>query len=251
VLSEAPISQKAQSAADALWNYGTPVNFERVLISGERHRGKTRAYPKFTHFITYTPTTSDSVAKTIDRAFAGWCSVGKEGTSVSDRELSSLLDAFQPESLREGEFGRRYKSAAAELVELLGPTIPISTIARMCGVSDRGFRNWLEGGGIREKSSRRLMTVRALVRAAFLQMGRERALRWLEVPNPSLEMTTPIEAIEAGDLDHVFEMTLARQTPRRRKSILPEVDDLNDELSAQEDLAARGEVTVTEIYELL
>jgi hypothetical protein len=64
-------------------------------------------------------------------------------------------------------------------------------------------------------------------------------------------MTTPIEAIEAGDLNHVFEMTLARQTPRRRKSILPEVDDLNDELSAQEDLAARGEVTVTEIYELL
>lgn len=187
----------------------------------------------------------------LESAFVAWHNIGLEETWISNRVLGKALALLRPATIRETPLGKRYKSAAEELVDLLKPQIGIPTIASMCGVSDRGFRNWLDGGGIREKKSRRLMVVRALVKALVLQKGRDRAIQWLQVEHPALDMTAPLDLLCAGETNRVFELALGTRPRSRRSSIIPHVDETESEPTAQTVLAERGELPAAEIYDLL
>jgi hypothetical protein len=187
----------------------------------------------------------------IETAFAGWNTISLAETSIGDSTLAQVLARLRPATIHDMPPKKRYRSAARELVDLLAPLIGIPTLAAMCGVSDRGFRNWLEGGGIRLKKSRRLMVIRALVRALVLQKGRDRAVQWLQVPHPEFEMRPPIDLICDGEVARVFELAVNAQPRARRSSIIPEVDSVEGEPTAQSDLAERGELPPPEIYELL
>lgn len=188
----------------------------------------------------------------IESAFSWWNIIGMDETGVANSRFSKLLAGFCPAAIKQTRLGRRYASAAHELTDLLEPEIKIPTIARMCGVTDRAFRNWLEGGGIRQKQNRRLMVVRALVKALVLQMGRDRALQWIQLPNPALAMTSPLDTIKAGDADRVFELAITSRPRRNRhSSLLPYVEADQADPTAQSVMAERNQLPTPEIYDLL
>jgi uncharacterized protein (DUF2384 family) len=187
----------------------------------------------------------------IDAAFSTWVVTSLDETAVANRHLRGVLDGFRTSALRPTRIGRRYASAAEELKTMLHPEMSITSIAEMCGVSDRGFRDWLKGAGVREKRSRRLMTVRAVVKALLVTHGRDRAIQWLQLPHHNLGGQTPAETLKQGQDQRVLELAVTSARGRRSHSIVPANENPEHELSGEEILAARGQLESVEILDLL
>jgi len=117
-------------------------------------------------------------------------------------------------------------SPAEDLRRWLAPQISIASIAKACGVSERGFYGWLEGGGMREKNARRLHQLRATVQALMLRMDRSQVVEWLLTPQASLDLTSPIEALGETRYDEVVglltEAIPARSRPPRTGPVIAE-----------------------------
>jgi hypothetical protein len=148
--------------------------------------------------------------------------------------------------LRPPSIAPRYSEAAQELRDLL-PSVSLDTLARMCGVSDTGYRNWLRGKGIREKQLRRLLANRALVRALALQRGPAAANDWMQRPHPELDAQSPIDVISADRLEDVLPLALQWTSPPQRPSIIPSVEETGEGLDAHE-AAAERQLTPIEVY---
>lgn len=185
----------------------------------------------------------------LDWAFNLWNAIGANATTIAKRPYSDIVTTFCPAGIRPTRTdGRRYSNAAVELRELLAPELTIASIAGMCGVSERGFYNWLDGKGIRESRSRRLMELRSLVRALKLQRGRDGAISWLLKSNPALDSSTPMEAIKNDEIRRVLPLAVQIR-PRSRQSILPTIED-HDAPDSTEALVEQGRLD-PEVYDLL
>lgn len=184
----------------------------------------------------------------IELADQAWESLGDNETGISSERQVALIAAFPTARIRLPRIPARYTNAADELRRLL-PGIGLDTLAEMCGVSDTGYRNWFKGKGIRERSNRRLLEVRALVKALVLQRGTESALTWLQKTHPDLT-TAPIDAICAGRLNDVTALAIRRQAAPRQE-ILPAVESGSDELIDAHTTAMEQEPVALEVYEIL
>lgn len=188
----------------------------------------------------------------LDIVLASWAITSLDETTVTNKSLRDVLDTFRTAALRPTRVGKRYANAALELRDMLHPELSIQTLGEMCGVSDRGFRDWLRGAGVREKRSRRLMTNRAIVKALVLRMGRDGAIQWLQLPHGQLGGSTPVDALKHEKTERVLELAMAqvRRSPRPH-SIIPAVEDADTDPSIEKMLAARGQLDDVEIYDLL
>lgn len=181
----------------------------------------------------------------LDRAYSVWGSLHDDDTVISiGRPLASFFEPLDVVCLRRPRLPNRYSAAAEELRQLL-PGVGLDTLAKMCGVSDTGYRNWLRGKGIREKQLRRLLAIRSLVRALVIQRGQTAASEWMQKPHPQLSGQSPTEAICDGHLDDVLALALNWKTPQRR-SIIPQVES-GDDLDAHE-AAAEQQLAPVEVY---
>src|SRR5665647_2867313 len=79
--------------------------------------------------------------RVLDRAFVVWGSLHENDTVISKESPQfGLFKALDTAMLRRQRLPRRYGNAAQELRELL-PGVGLDTLAKMCGVSDTGYRN--------------------------------------------------------------------------------------------------------------
>jgi hypothetical protein len=186
----------------------------------------------------------------LELIFNAWHAIGVNATPIATTGYSDLLEGFSPALIRTTDVGRRYMNAAAELKSLLAPALTIASIASLCGVSERGFYNWLDGGGIRERRSRRLLEVRSLARALTLRLGRDGATTWLQRPHPDLGFEAPMEVIQRDDIKRVLPLVVGTRRTAQPHSLIPIVEDVSNEIDATEVLNEQGRLD-PEVYDLL
>jgi len=182
----------------------------------------------------------------LDCTYAIWNALPDNNTVITiERPLAKFFNPLDLVCLRSPRLPSRYRNAAHELRELL-PTLSFETIAKMCGVSDTGFRNWLRGKGIREKQLRRLLANRSLVRALVVQRGLASANDWLQKPHPQLDGKPPVEVICDGHIEAVLPLALSWTTPTRR-AIIPFIEDADDDAESGESVTDQ-QLAPIEVY---
>jgi transcriptional regulator with XRE-family HTH domain len=92
--------------------------------------------------------------------------------------------------------------SARALREEYGLTQP--QCARLCDVSVRTFAGWEARGELRPVP-RPLVAVRRLLEALAAIMRKEHVRTWLEEPNPDFGGLKPLEVVERGEVDRLFE----------------------------------------------
>ncbi len=224
---------------------GTP---DEWLEFGPRYR-PARHYWEDTRLVGIDPGHTSGIV-VLERTFDGWNAIGANATAIGTTRFAELLAGFCPAVIRPTRDGARYSNAAAELKDLLAPELTVTSVAAMCGVSERGFYNWLDGKGIRESRSRRLLEVRALVRAQTLQMGRDNTIAWLQRPHPDLDFESPLDVIKRGEMRRVLPLAIQTRAPRRPLSIIPFGEDVDEQIDTTEILAEQGRLN-PEVYDLL
>jgi hypothetical protein len=92
--------------------------------------------------------------------------------------------------------------------------IAVKRIAAACGVSERGFYDWLKGAGIRERRAQRVHQFRAIAQALMLRLGRKGAIAWLVTPQLELSFVSPMDLLAEGRYGEVA-TALQEALPRK------------------------------------
>lgn len=92
----------------------------------------------------------------------------------------------------------------AELRTALGVTQP--TMARLSGFSLRTIADWESGRKPSEAGRQRMAELTRLYRSLAEIMERDYIAEWLTTPNDAFEGKKPIEVIERGEIDRVWQM---------------------------------------------
>lgn len=95
-------------------------------------------------------------------------------------------------------------SLVAALREKLG--LPRKTFSRLTGFSERAIADWEKGKAISEPGLRRMREIeRFQERLAEVVQG-DTIPTWLETPNPAFDGLKPLEVIERGEIDRLWNM---------------------------------------------
>ena len=84
--------------------------------------------------------------------------------------------------------------------------LPRRTFSRLTGFSERVIAEWEVGKAMSEPSLRRLREIERL-RDRLAEVVKAEAIpQWLETPNPAFNGLKPLEVIERGEVDRLWEM---------------------------------------------
>jgi transcriptional regulator with XRE-family HTH domain len=99
-------------------------------------------------------------------------------------------------------------TASSPLVRQTREALGVSrkTFSRLTGYSERAIAAWEGGESLSPKSRQRLLEMHRLQRGLAGVMEAEAIGDWLETPNPAFERLKPLEVIERGEIDRVWQM---------------------------------------------
>lgn len=144
--------------------------------------------------------------------------------SFAPLALSTLEVADSPESTRRTddtssathELRGPSPGSATELLELLEMSVP--EVARLVGVTERGYRNWLSGARIRLANEKRLLWMKQLARLVQSGVGAGKVREWFMTP--AIGSDSPYDLICSGRLSEVARLVAAEfERPVVRKPL--------------------------------
>ena len=80
------------------------------------------------------------------------------------------------------------------------------TFARLTGFSERAIADWEKGKAISEPGLRRMREIERLQERLAEVVQAEATPAWLEAPNPAFDGLKPLEVIERGEIDRLWNM---------------------------------------------
>jgi transcriptional regulator with XRE-family HTH domain len=80
------------------------------------------------------------------------------------------------------------------------------TFSRLTGFSERAVSGWEHGKPINESGLRRIREIERLQRKLASLVNAEVIPEWLETPNPEFDNLKPLEVIERGEVDRIWNM---------------------------------------------
>jgi len=93
---------------------------------------------------------------------------------------------------------------AAALRQKLG--LPRRTFSRLTGFSERVIAQWESGKTMSEPSLRRLREIERL-RDRLAELVKPEVIpKWLDTPNPAFGGLKPLEVVERGEVDQLWQM---------------------------------------------
>jgi DNA-binding transcriptional regulator YiaG len=84
--------------------------------------------------------------------------------------------------------------------------LPRKTFSRLAGFSERAIADWESGKAISEPGLRRLREIERFQARLAEVVKPEAMARWLEEPNPAFDGLKPLEVIERGEIDRLWQM---------------------------------------------
>jgi DNA-binding XRE family transcriptional regulator len=79
-------------------------------------------------------------------------------------------------------------------------------LARLTGLSERTLATWEAGGGLNEANSRSVTTARRFLRRLAEVVRKKSIAAWLDTPNDAFGGLKPVEVIERGEIDRLWDM---------------------------------------------
>jgi DNA-binding transcriptional regulator YiaG len=87
-----------------------------------------------------------------------------------------------------------------------GLGLPRSLFARLSGYSERALAEWESGKAISASSRQRMVEMDRLRQGLVRVMKRGFIGDWLQIPNEAFGGLKPIEVVERGELDRIWQM---------------------------------------------
>ena len=84
--------------------------------------------------------------------------------------------------------------------------LPRKTFSRLTGFSERAIAEWEKGKAVSEPGLRRMREIERLQERLAEVVQPESIPQWLEAPNPTFEGLKPLEVIERGEIDRLWDM---------------------------------------------
>jgi transcriptional regulator with XRE-family HTH domain len=79
-------------------------------------------------------------------------------------------------------------------------------VARLTGYSSRAIADWASGKPLSQSSAQRVTEIERLCEALAKVVKAESIGRWLQTPNDAFDGSTPLQAIERGEVDRLWRM---------------------------------------------
>jgi DNA-binding transcriptional regulator YiaG len=109
------------------------------------------------------------------------------------------------------------KPVAAKLVDALNAVaatevprkkagLSIKLFSRLTGFSERAIASWEAGEPVSEPARRRLLEIERFRTRLAEVVKADRIPAWLETPNPAFDGLKPVEVIERGEIDRLWNM---------------------------------------------
>jgi transcriptional regulator with XRE-family HTH domain len=105
---------------------------------------------------------------------------------------------------RSGEAKGKAEAAVAAVRRQLG--LSRKTFARLTGFSERAVANWESGAPLGEPGQRRIREIQRLQQRLAEVVQPEDIPGWLETPNDAFGGLKPLEVIERGEVDRLWNM---------------------------------------------
>ena len=80
------------------------------------------------------------------------------------------------------------------------------TVVRLTGFSPRSVAKWSQGESPSPKQETALVEMDRLLDGLARVMEPAQVGRWLKVPNPAFEGSTPLQVVERGEIDRIWRM---------------------------------------------
>jgi hypothetical protein len=105
-------------------------------------------------------------------------------------------------------YGAAFAPPAASLVQQLAEKFGLrqETLSRMTGFSLRAIAGWASGQQPSAPVRRALTETDRLLDALTRLMKPKDVGRWLKEPNPAFDGSTPVQVIERGQVDRIWQM---------------------------------------------
>ena len=87
-----------------------------------------------------------------------------------------------------------------------GLQLPRKTFSRLTGFSERAIADWESGKPVSEPGLRRLREIDRLRKRLAHVIRQESLSAWLEAPNKAFGNLKPLEVIERGEIDRLWQM---------------------------------------------
>lgn len=84
--------------------------------------------------------------------------------------------------------------------------MPQPVVVRLTGFSPRSVAKWSEGVLPSPKQEKALMEMDRLLDGLARVMKPGQIGRWLKVPNPAFDGSTPLQLVERGEIDRIWRM---------------------------------------------
>lgn len=78
--------------------------------------------------------------------------------------------------------------------------------SRMTGYSERAIADWEGGKSLSSKSRQRILEMQRLYQALARVIRSDAIADWLDAPNPAFAGLKPLEVIERGEIDRIWQM---------------------------------------------
>ena len=80
------------------------------------------------------------------------------------------------------------------------------SLARLTGLSERTLATWKAGGELNEANSRSITTAQRFLRRLAAVVRKKAIAAWLDKPNEVFHELKPVEVIERGEIDRLWDM---------------------------------------------
>mgnify|MGYP001194020902 CR=1 FL=1 len=84
--------------------------------------------------------------------------------------------------------------------------MPQPIVVRLTGFSPRSVAKWSEGVAPSPRQERALAEMDRLLDGLARVMRPEQVGQWLKSPNPAFDGSTPLQVVERGELDRIWQM---------------------------------------------
>lgn len=88
--------------------------------------------------------------------------------------------------------------------------------SRLTGYSERAIADWESGKEVSDSTRQRMMEIRRLQEALSRLMEPHFVGQWLQSPNPAFAGLKPLEVVERGEIDRIWQMVHLFQANSRQ-----------------------------------
>ena len=97
----------------------------------------------------------------------------------------------------------------------------IRTLSRLTGFSERAIAGWEGGAPVSEPARRRLLEIDRFRRRLAEVVAPGSIPEWLDTPNDAFQGLKPVEVIERGEIDRLWNMIFYLESGSRPERVVP------------------------------